>query len=401
VALNNVYRREDNSIFIGDIKAKAEPKNVRRLMGGDAHVSYAAPGHLLFVRDNNLMAQAFDTQRLEFKGEPFVVADHVGSALNRNTSDFSISANGVLAWRSSAPGARQLTWVDRKGKQIDGLDAREDYWGFGVRFSPEGNKIALSMTDASNPMENIWLWDLVRGSKSRFTFGTTGEQSSPVWSPDGRRIVFSLRERTDYSFYWKDTSGAGNEELLLKSAQFSLPTDWSRDGRFIIFEQADVNGKMHMWVLPMFGERKPAPVLQTEFDETNATFSPDGRWIAYNSNESGRFEVFVRPFTEGGQGITAGKWQVSTAGGALPRWRRDGKELFFETLDGKMMAVPVKAGSQFAAEIPVALFDMHEAGGFPYDVRADGQRFLIIRTLAEGSARPVNICLNWLAGMKK
>jgi Tol biopolymer transport system component len=388
-----------NGIFVGDIRSKPDPKNVRRLMDGNSHVSYAPPGYLLFAGDNNLMVRAFDTSRLEFRGEPFVLVDQVGTAVNRNTSDFSVSASGVLAWRASRSRAvQQLAWFDRSGKHIESLDVPQEYLGFRVSFSPDGSTIALSMTSAAHRKEDIWLLDLVRSSKSRFTFGT-GDKSSPVWSQDGRRVAFAVRRQADYGLYSKDLSGAGNEELLLKTAQFSIPTDWSRDGRFILFTQQGPK-TADMWVLPLFGDRKPVPVLQTEFNEDDGTFSPNGRWIAYTSDESGRPEIYVRSFTEGGMGIP-GKWQISTAGGGLARWGSDGKELFFEALDRKMMTAPVNTGARFAAGIPVVLFDTHEPGAAPYGVRPDGQRFLIIRTLDEGAARPVNICLNWLAGMKK
>ena len=313
-------RTEDKNILIGDIQAKPDPKNVHRLMGGDAHVSYAAPGYLLFVRDNNLMAQSFDARRLQLSGEPFVLAVHVAAGVRRNTSDFSVSANGVLAWRSSQSGAlRQLTWLDRSGGQIQGFEPLDGY-GVRPRLSPDGNRIAISIYDpARGGNENIWLLDPVRGSKSRFA-SVTGDQYSPVWSPDGRRIVFGIWGVADHGLYLKDSSGAGHEEMLLKTARFSIATDWSRDGRFILFDEFDDQAKTHMWVLPMFGERKPAPVFQTDFTEENGVLSPDGRLIAYDSDESGRGEVYVRSFSDGVVGAV-GKWLVSTAGGLLPRWR--------------------------------------------------------------------------------
>jgi Tol biopolymer transport system component len=310
---------------------------------------------------------------------------------------FLFPPTGVLAWRTSQSNATgQLVWFDRSGKQIEGFDSREYY--FWPRLSPDGNRIAVSRPDAAQ--QNIWLLDLVRGSRIRFTVGT-GSQFPPVWSPDGRRIVFGLERPPDYGLYWKDASGVGNEELLLKTTQLAVPSDWSRDGRFILFTQRDPKTNEDMWVLPLVGGRKPMPVLETEFNECCGEFSPDSHWIAYVSNETGRNEVYVRSFTEGGAGVTAGKWPVSTAGGIWPRWRRDGKELFFNALDGKLMAVPVRGSSTFEAGVPVALFDTHNPSDPSYDVRADGQRFLISRVFAGGAVGPVNICLNWLAGVKK
>jgi Tol biopolymer transport system component len=298
----------------------------------------------------------------------------------------------------------ELAWFDRSGKLIESIEAREN-WGLGrPALSPGSNRAAISMVDPSNPKEEIWLWDLVRGSKSRFTFGThdRNARSAPVWSPDGRRIVFEHSGVSDHGLYWKDTGGVDNEKLLLKTAHDSWPCDWSPDGRFILFTQENAERKTEMSVLPLFGNRSPVLVQQTEFNEGGGVFSPDGHWIAYISDESGRDEIYVRSFTEGGAGIAADKFPVSTSGGELPRWRRDGKELYFSALDGKLMSVPVKAGSTFVTGKPVVLFDTHLGSDFHYDVRFDGERFLMIQRLSEGTSRlPVNVCLNWLAGIKK
>jgi Tol biopolymer transport system component len=395
-------RAENSSIFIGDLQARPDPKSAQLLMGGVVRASYAPPGYLLFPRDHNLMAQAFDARRLELSGEPLVLVTQVDADVTFNTSDFSVSANGVLAWRTQAGAARQLAWFDRNGKQIPGLDTREPYSS--PKLSPDGDRIAVHRLDvAQTGIMSTWLLDLVRsGTASRLTFGI-GSKWMPVWSPDGRRLVFSLDQQPqDYGLYWKDASGAGNEELLLKTSDLAAPTDWSRDGRFILFDQQQ-GSKGETYVLPLFGDRKPRPVLETEFASCCGAFSPDGHWIAYASDESGRLEVYVRSFIEGGAAVTAGKWPVSTAGGYSPRWRHDGKELFFVSADGKIMAVAVKAGPTFVPGSPVALFDTHDhdPSNFGYDVRHDGQRFLISRTLEGGPPVPVNICLNWLAGMKK
>jgi len=191
--------------------------------------------------------------------------------------------------------------------------------------------------------------------------------------------------------------------LLLKTGQLSVPMDWSRAGRFILFAQLDAKTKWDLWVLPLAGDRKPVPVVRTEFNEGDGQFSPDAKWIAYWSDESGRYEVYVRSFPEGGAGVTAGKWQVSSKGGTWPRWRRNEREVFFEALDGKIMGVPIKAGSTFQAGMPVVLFDTHdlEPYNLTYDVRPDGQRFLISRLFQGGAIRPMNVCLNWLAETKR
>jgi dipeptidyl aminopeptidase/acylaminoacyl peptidase len=390
-------RTDNNGIFTGDIQDKRDEKKVRRLMGGASHVSYASPGYLLFLQDGNVMAQAFDARKLTLGGQPVVLANGVAHGYNSQTSDFSVSANGVLVWRSLSSATRRLAWFDRSGKPIEGLDARGPY--FNPSLSPDGKRIAVSRLDALlPPTGNIWLVDLVHGPESQVTSGS-GAQLLPLWSPDGRRIVFGSATPPDYGLYSEDANSTGKGELLLKTTQLSVPMDWSRDGRFILFAQLDAKTKWDLWMLPLAGDRKPVPVVRTEFNEGDGQFSPDAHWIAYWSDESGRWEIYVRSFPEGGAGVPAGKWRVSTKGGTWPRWRRDGKELFFKAQDGKIMAVPLKASSAFQVGAPVVLFDTHdlEPDNLTYDVRPDGLRFLISR-LSEGRAvRPMNVCVNWLA----
>jgi serine/threonine protein kinase len=398
---------ENNGIFIGDIRDR---RNVHRLMRVDSKVSYAPPGYLLFVRDSNLMARAFDAQRLQLHGEPFVLADYVAEGRVRHAGDFSISNNDVLAWRTQSGNSRQIAWFDRNGKQMPGLDAREYY--FNPRLSPDGGRIAVTKLDESiGPqffgrlpgVENIWLLNSARGDATRLTFGA-GAHWSPIWSPDGRRIIFGLDRPPEYGLYVKQASGVGAEELLLKTARLSIPTDWSRDGRFIIFSQLAQDGKWDISILSLVGDRKIIRLPETESDERYGQFSPDSHWVAYSSEESGRFEVYVRPFSGRPDLVSKGKWQVSTGGGYWPRWRRDGKELYFNALDGKLMVVTVKSSSTFEAGVPEVLFDPGHPGelayrDFYYDVWPDGQRFLISRMIR--AAHSINICLNCLLLAKK
>jgi Tol biopolymer transport system component len=396
---------EKAAIFIGDIEGKPAPGSPKRLMAGDSRPLYSPPGYLLFVREKNLMAQPFDAGSLQFTGDIFPIVDHVASASLRNIGAFSVSAGGALVWGNESASPRHLTWLDRQGKQIAGLDVQEQY--FFPQLSPDGRRAAFAKVDALNSKINVWLMDLVRSTASRFTFGSD-LQTWAVWSPDGTRIVYSWSIGSVYDLYWKETSGVGAEELLLKSSENKRASDWSRDGRFILYVQNSPKTKLDLWVLPLFGDRKPFPILQTEFEEGEGHFSPDGRWIAYTSNESGRFEVYVRSFS-GSPGAVAGKWQVSPSGGSQPRWRRDGRELFFRAADGKLMAAPIASGAAFQAGNPAALFDTRDTSApfdqdfnvkFDFDVGADGQRFLVAAPLAGGSAQPVYVCLNWLAGLK-
>src|SRR5579864_8872299 len=388
---------EKNAIFIGDVEAKPATAAARRLMAGDSRPLYAPPGYLLFVREKNLMAQPFDAASVQFTGDIFPIVDHVASAPLRNIGAFSVSGGGLLVWGTDSASPRHLTWLDRQGKQIAGLDVQEQY-----RFpelSPDGRRAAFTKVDAVNSKINVWLMDLVRSTASRFTFGSD-LQGWPIWSPDGTRIVYGWLIGPVYELYWKDTSGLGAEELLVKSSENKYARDWSRDGRFILYDLYGPKTKRDLWALPLFGDRKPFPILQTEFEEGDGHFSPDGKWIAYTSNESGRFETYVRSFS-GSPGAMTGKWQVSASGGSQPRWRRDGRELFFRAVDGKLMAAPIAAGAAFQAGAPVALFDTRDTSGpfdqdfsvkFDFDVSADGQRFLIAAPLTGAATQPLHVC---------
>jgi Tol biopolymer transport system component len=367
-------------------------------MAHSSRVSYAPPGYLLFVRENTLLAQPFDAQRLAFAGEPSALAEHISGGGFRNTADFSVSRAGVLAWRTEPKEeTSHMYWVDRHGKTLPGLDLREPYTI--PMLSPDGKKVAMTAQSGSL---SIWLLDLARVTASRFTFAN-GLQTTPVWSPDGSRIAFSSAIHAHNDLYWKNTNGLGNEEPLLETSYTKWPTDWSRDGRFLLYEEIDPKTKADLWVLPLFGDRKPVVFLKTPFDEQHGVFSPDGRWIAYSSDESGRSEVYVQPFSWGANPAAGSKWQISTSGGDLPAWRRDGKELFFRAADQHLMTVAVASGATFQAGAPQVLFELLGQTDFPfpvYSVRADGQQFLLSTPLGD-ARQPVNVCLNWLAGMKK
>lgn len=224
----------------------------------------------------------------------------------------------------------------------------------------------------------------------------------PVWSPDGSRIVFASNRNGLTDLYQKAASGTGSDELLLKSSDPKFPTDWSLDGRFILYENRDPKTKADLWVLPLEGDRQPFPLLQTEFNEQQARFSPNGKWVAYTSDESGTTQVYVQSFPASGN-----KWQVSTGGGDQPRWRRDGRELFYLAADGKLVAVEVKTDGTFEAGVPKPLFELHSptvAGPFAisYAATADGQRFLVLRSAVEqASTTPITVVVNWAAEVKQ
>jgi Tol biopolymer transport system component len=271
-------------------------------------------------------------------------------------------------------------------------------------MSPDGRRLALFRTSDGN--RDIWLIDLARGVLTRFASDVAGDVS-PIWSSDGTRVVFSShRNRTDgvFDLYQRPTVGAGNEERLLTTGETMVATDWSSDGRFLLYRSLSRKTGWDIWALPVAGDGKHFPVVQTNFEERDAQFSPDGKWIAYQSIETGRVEIYVQSFPAGA------RTQISTTGGAQVRWRRDGKELFYIALDGRLMAVPVELpanGQTVEPGRPVALFETHIGGavqGFnkqQYVVSSDGQRFLMNVSPDEASTAPITVLVNWTVGMKK
>jgi Tol biopolymer transport system component len=266
-----------------------------------------------------------------------------------------------------------------------------------VELSPDGKRVAVNRTVNGNT--DVWLIDASRGVPTRFTDNATN--ASPVWAPNGNRVAFTSPRKGVLNLYWKLSSGGGADELLLESDQTKTPTDWSADGRFLLFRSSDPQTGWDLWVLPVAGDKNPFPFLKTPFEERDGQFSPDGKWIAYQSNESGlRFEIYVRPFPGPG-----GRFQISANGGAQPRWNKNGKEIFYVSLDSKMMAAAVKVspdGQSLETETPAALFPVRIAGGpLPgalrqqYAVSSDGQRFLVNLAADEGTAWPITLILNW------
>ena len=340
------------------------------------------------------VAQEFDANRLEPAGQPFPITEGIAANTGGGRpSDFSVSQTGVLAYRAGARlRQNQLAWFGRDGKRLNSVGEPGSHGA--VSLSPDKAKAAISRFDSSR---DIWIHDLVRDVASRFTFDPAGDLSH-TWSPDGRRLAFSSSRDGAYNLYLKPTSGAGEAELLLRNNNNKGPRDWSRDGRLILFTEQSPETGWDLWVLPLEGDKKPVPYLQTEFAEVMGQFSPDGRWVAYASNESGRSEIYVQPYPADG-----GKWQVSTDGGIQPRWREDGKELFYLTGDDRVMMAEIEAGETFRAGVPHMLFrapgvnPLLPENFFHYDVSRDGQRFLIDVAAEESEQSPVTIVLNWQA----
>jgi eukaryotic-like serine/threonine-protein kinase len=381
--------------------ASLDSKETTRLMTADSQAIYATDGrgngYLLFAVGGALKAQPFDAQSLRLTRESFVVADKVSVTGTR--AKISVSDNGTLVY-DALPFAshRQLNWVDVTGKRLEPVGP------LGVinvpRLSPDGKKVAVVRIDPQSPGSDIYVIDLARDTSSRLTFDP-GDDRDPVWSPDGSHIAWSANRDGAFQIYQKLASGVGPEELLLKADERLGPGDWSADGRFLIYTRAGYKTKYDLWVLPLAGDHQPSLFLQTPFQEDWGRFSPDGRWIAYISNDQGRNEVYVQTFPASG-----GKWQISTNGGNIPRWRRDGKELYYISADQKLMAVAVKSGSSFEAGVPRVLFDLAlpqvvSTGFGGYDVSADGQRFLFVTQARGAASMQYTVVMNWAAEAKR
>jgi Tol biopolymer transport system component len=332
-------------------------------------------------------------------GEAVPVAEQVGNYLS--VGQFSASRSRALVYRSGAAGEyARLTWFDRHGKTVD-TSNDADYYYNSLTLSPDGSRVAVERID-THGARNIWLIDLSRGGRTRFTYSKAASDGSPAWSPDGTRIGFSSNRAGAIDVYQRASNGAGEDELLFKSDRNKYVTDWSRDGRLLLFDQAVADNRRELWMLPMdgTGERKPVPFLRTEFDSRSGRFSPDGRWIAYQSNESTKDEIYVRPFPAPAGG--GGKWMVSQGGGRQPRWRRDGKELFYIGLNGELMVSEIStSGAAFESRMPKPLFQTKAPLVSGWDVSADGTKFLFPIKVGETAQDPFTIVLNWMELLKK
>jgi serine/threonine protein kinase/Tol biopolymer transport system component len=378
-------------IYVGTLGS-----NERKLLvEGGSNAQYAA-GYLLFVRQGTLMAQPFDAERLELSGEAAPLAEQIETAhVVTQLGAFSVSPAGVLAYQAKSQPRSQLIWFDRTGRQLGVLGDQAHY--LNPELSPDAKRVGVIIGDPVTQSRDIWLFDVARGVRTRFTFGAVAGHPA-IWSPDGAYLAFAGGGAGSYDLYQKATSGSGDEQLLWRDSFNKYPMSWSADGKFLLFHTGSSTPQTgnDIWVLPLFAERKPIPFLQTKFSERDARFSPDGRWVAYQSNESGRYEVYVTTFPTSGA-----KWQISANGGLLPRWRSDGREIYYQAPDNKLVAVEVKpmaAGFVVGAAHP--LFAIQPGGGdINWVATADGQRFLV-NTVVEGTTTaPITLVINWKAGL--
>jgi len=426
-----------------------------RVLSAETSAAYAPPGYLLLVSQGVLVAYAFDAIRATVAGEPIPVAQSLAVDEQLFRGVFSVSTAGVLAHRAGGGARRQLVWVDRTGKVLGAVGSPSENALAHPELAPNGQQVAANLTTQANP--DVWLMTVGRGVTSRFT-SDPAIDASPVWSPDGNRVVFRSSRNGVYDLFEKPASSAADEQPLLVNSQDKMPLDWSRDGRFLLFSTQGSKTASDLWALPMTGERpstnstgsgstvssverstgsgrptasaegsgepggsagarspepvearKPFPVQQTSFDEIQGQLSPDGRWLAYASNESGPYEIYVRPFPGPG-----GRWLVSAGGGRYPRWRRDGRELFYVTPDDRLTAVPIRLTADAPAldsGAAMALFQRRLAfggnvtlAGFTskaqYAVASDG-RFLLNVADDEAVASPITVVLNWTAALQK
>ena len=353
---------------------------------------YAPTGHLVFVRDDeSLMAAPFDLSRLEVTGPPVPVAEGVLLYQPNGAAQYTFSSNGSLVYFSSGavPSEETMVWVDRRGKVEQVTPARHDFEM--PRISPDGQSIAVGFDG------EVWIYEIARGTFSRVTFRGG---FMPIWTPDGRRLAFMSTSAGPINQFWVPADGSGPSERLLTSEHAQFPESFTPDGWNLAFMDIDAETRNDLWVLPLQGERKAKPIVRTPFEERGAAFSPDGRWVAYSSNESGAWQVRVQPYAAPG-----GKAQVSTDGGTEAVWARDGRELFYRN-GNKMMVVAVEAGNSFVAGKPRLLFEgryaMGPVPGFTnYDVSRDGQRFLMIKSEQAAAPTQLNVVLNWFEDVKR
>jgi len=385
---------EPSLLYVGELGTLAS----KVLMKSETMAVYAS-GHLLFLRGQTLMAQPFNPSRLELGGEPVPIAEHIAINGASVRAMFSASNTGTLIYQAGeTSGGWNLVWWGRDGKQISSIPQSGRY--LGPKLSPDGTKLTVEIFAGGQGIGDVWVLDLTRGTSTRLTFGPIG-QADPIWSPDGKTIFYSSGSSATY-IVAKAADGSTPEHIVLQEKDTrEFPESFSPDGRYLVYLRKALQNETnyHIWVLPLFGDGKPFPIVQSTFEERFPEVSPDGKWMAYQSNESGRWEIYITAFPGGGA-----KWQVSSIGGASPQWRGDSRELFYLDPSDNLVAVDVNAsGSAVQLGTPHILF---QAVGIqrdygPFNVSADGKKFLLNSgNLKEGSD-PFTMVQNWPAELKK
>jgi dipeptidyl aminopeptidase/acylaminoacyl peptidase len=385
---------ERRGIYLGSL----DSTDTRLLLNSDFRAWYAPPGYLVFLRDETLMAQPFDPKRLELHGEAKPIAQGIWSARGAAQASFSVSETGVLAYVNASLWDAQLLWLDRAGRPLGAAAPAVRYEGLTPQISPDGRRVAVARGELG--IQDVWILSLGGGAPERLTF-TPEADGLPVWAPDSRRLMYMTRSDVGSRVFVKDVD-TGEEKVLLESTPTSLfLADWSRDGSYVVFEHLQ-GASSDIWFARLGVESIiPTEFTATRFNETQSQLSPNGRWIAYTSNETGRDEVYVQSFPEPGR-----KRQVSSRGGAMPRWRADGRELYFLAGDQFLTAVPVvdQSSLELGAAQPLFLTKLivqgSESSGLPtaYDVMPDGERFLL-RYPPDNPEPPITVVLDWQAAL--
>ncbi len=397
---------ENSGVYARSLSLQEEePKRISEISSSPIYVPShdSGPGRLIFLREQTLMTQLFDEKKLELLGEPERLAENVLSYLDRGsfsaTSDVLIYSIGMTGIPISQP-----TWFDRTGKVLSLEGERGPYEV--LALSPDGKQAAFGLQSQSLLIQT-WLRDFSRGINTQFTFGKSNTQT-PVWSPDRSRFVFNSDREGVYNIYQKNVNGTSDEEQLRKSTDINFATSWSRDGRFLIYNARDSKNKYDLWLLPMEGKREPRAILNREFNEIDGRFSPNMRWIAYVSDESGNSEVYVLPFSQESSRASSGgpgKCKISKDGGTGPRWSPDGKELYYRDPNGTVMAVDVETDTEFRPGTPKPLFRVPLIGAaitWGWDVSPDGKRFLLAVPVEDSlRSSSFTVILNWTSLLKK
>jgi Tol biopolymer transport system component len=373
------------------------------LMRGGSQAQYVSSGHLVYVAADTLRAVAFDLSRLETIGTGISVVSPVVT-LSNGTAEFDIARDGTLVYAAGGPAtapARTLVWVDRQGHEetITAAPARPYLY---PRLSPDGGRIAVEIRDQEN---DVWVWNLARQTLTRIT-SDPGVDQAPVWTPDGLRLVFTGQQGGGVgSLFWQAADGTGTAERLTNSPNYQRPSAVSSDGTRVLFWEAAPKTATDVMMLTLDKDRRVQPLIQGPLVDRNPELSPDGQWLAYESNDAGQPQVFVRPFPD----VNKGKIQISTVGGVQPLWARNGQELFYIALDGALMSVPVERGTTWAAGTPTKVIDVpyYRGGGGNdsrmYDVSPDGKRFLMIKqdVSSDQPAPRIVVVQNWLEELKR
>jgi Tol biopolymer transport system component/tRNA A-37 threonylcarbamoyl transferase component Bud32 len=381
---------EEDAVYVGSL----ESTEGKRVVATEYQAAYAV-GHLLFLRGDVLMAQGFDSDALELRGDPFPVAEGIVVNQNRRVAAFDASDGGTLAYQANRVGDLfNLIWVDRSGNRVGSVGSSGVYGN--PALSPDRTTLAVDRMDPTTETTDIWLFDLSREDDGRRLTFDPADDSTPTWSPDGSVIAFSsTRDGSPGKILTRSATGSGAAEPLQEFPEtFISPMFWSEDGEFLTFVELTTTG-VDQWILPLSGGGEPTVLHQSSSDEALATLSPDGRWVAYNATDvSGQWDVYVESFPLG-----RGRWAISTTGGLQPRWRADGHELFFWSYSGELVAVEVDTqGDTFDHRTPEPLFPVNIRTYLQrssYDVTADGQRFLVNSLSADNA--PITWVLNWTA----